>query len=71
MAQNFMTCTPAELRALIARRWRRPLFVLAAEVGIHPNNLSRMLRDKAPLSPEIAKRVVEVVGTELYGIKSP
>ena len=68
--ENFKTCSPEDLRALIARRWDGPLFQLAARVGVHPGNLSRQLREKQPLQPEVARRLLEVLDADAEQVRS-
>jgi hypothetical protein len=51
----------SDLRSEIARHWKRPLYVLAAEVGIHPANLSSILHERLPLKPELASRILSTV----------
>lgn len=54
--------THSELRSLIARYWYpRPLYLLAAEIGVHPANLSGVLRGRLPLRAEVATRIQESI----------
>jgi hypothetical protein len=56
-----MHCPASDLRSEIARHWKRPLYVLAAQVGIHQANLSGILHERLPLKPEIASRILFTV----------
>ena len=58
-----MNPTAADLRAAIARS-NRPLYVIAAEVGLHPSHLGQMLRERSPMRPDIAARIVRVLQSE-------
>jgi plasmid maintenance system antidote protein VapI len=53
--------TAGDLRAEIARR-RLKLYVLAPLVRMHPNNLSQVLRERRPLTPDLAARLMRVIG---------
>jgi len=55
-----MKVTAAELRAEIARR-QVPLYKLAAWVEVHPGRLGMILGGRLPLTPVLAKRVVEAL----------
>ena len=68
--ENFRSCTPSDLRALVARKWDKPLFMLAAQIGVHPGNLSRQLREKDPLQPQVARRLFEVLGEDMEQARS-
>lgn len=59
-----LSATPADLRAAIARYWRRPLYQLAAEVSTHPVNLSAILRGRLPLRKELAERILLAIAEE-------
>lgn len=54
---------PADLRAAIARA-RIPIYVLSAKVGLHPSNLSQVLNEHRPLTPDLARRLREALDTE-------
>ena len=53
------TPTPADIRGEIARHWHRPLYLLAAEIGLHPVSVSAVLHERLPLKPELALRILE------------
>jgi plasmid maintenance system antidote protein VapI len=55
--------TAADIRAELARR-RLRAFVIAAKVGVHPNNLSGILHERRPLSPELAERIMRAITAE-------
>ena len=55
--------TPSDFRAEIARR-RLKLYQLAPRVGMHPLNLGRVLNEKAPLTPDIARRLEVAIDAE-------
>jgi len=57
------TPTAADLRAEIARR-RQKLYVIAPRVGLHPNNLSLVLQEHRPLTPELAERIMRALDEE-------
>ncbi len=52
--------TAADLRAMVARR-QIPLYQLAARVNLNPQRLGQMLRERIPLSPEVAARLHEAL----------
>jgi plasmid maintenance system antidote protein VapI len=54
------TPTAADLRAELARR-RVKLYVIAPRVGMHPNNLSLVLQERRPLSPDLAGRLMRAI----------
>jgi plasmid maintenance system antidote protein VapI len=54
--------TAGDLRAEIGRS-RVPIYVLAAEIGLHPSRLGQMLNEKVPMSPDVASRVGEALAT--------
>ena len=56
--------SPADLRAAIAKSWRRPLYHLAAVINVHPVTLSRVLKERIPLRPELAARIIAVLRGE-------
>lgn len=57
------TPTAADLRAAIARH-RLKLYIIAPRVGLHPANLSVVLNEHRPLSPELAQRLMSVITEE-------
>jgi hypothetical protein len=50
----------ADLRAAIARA-NVPLYRIAALAGCHPTRLGAMLNERAPWSPDVAARVLDVL----------
>jgi hypothetical protein len=52
--------TPATLRAAVGRDGRH-IYQIAADAGVHPSSLGRMLVGSLPLRQDIAARVLEVV----------
>ena len=50
----------AEIRAQLARR-RLPLYLLAAQIRIHPVRLGRMLNERIPLSAAVAERIARAL----------
>lgn len=52
--------TPADLRALFARE-RIPVYLVAAQIPMHPSRLSAILNERAALSPELAEQIVAAV----------
>lgn len=52
--------TAADLRAEIARR-QLTLYRVAARVGCHPGRLGMMLRERVPLPPALAEKVLRAV----------
>ena len=57
------TPTAADLRAELARR-RLKLYVIAPRVGMHPTNLSLVLQEHRPLSPDLAGRLWRAIVEE-------
>lgn len=55
----------ADLRAAIARRQIR-LYVLAAEVGVHPGRLGMMLGGRLTLPAALARRVSAAIEKAAY-----
>jgi len=55
-----MTPTAATLRAAIAARQLR-IYEVAGRVGVHPARLGRMLKERSPLSPDLATRILDAV----------
>jgi plasmid maintenance system antidote protein VapI len=58
-----LTQTPpsaADLRAALAR-YRIPIYVLAAAVGQHPARVGAALSERAPLTPERARRIAAAI----------
>lgn len=55
--------TPADFRALIAYH-RLRLYHLASLVGLHPSRLSLVLNEHAPLPPDLADRLWQVIEQE-------
>ena len=53
---NASTPSPADLRALAARRDVK-LYVLAADVGVHPSRLSQYLHGHVPMPDAVAQRI--------------
>ena len=51
---------PADLRAQRARL-QVPLFLLAADVRVHPGRLGMMLNERLPLPLELAARISEAL----------
>ena len=64
MQANFRSCTSSDLGALMAHRWDKAVFLLATQVGIHPGNLSRQLREREPMRPEVAQRLPGLLGED-------
>ncbi len=54
---NERKITASDLRALIARSGLSA-YVVGARAGVHPTRLSRILRERDPLSESIAARVL-------------
>jgi lambda repressor-like predicted transcriptional regulator len=52
--------TAAALRAAIGRDGRH-IYQIAADAGVHPSSLGRMLVGSLPLRQDVAARVLEVV----------
>ena len=52
--------TPADLRALIARK-RAKIYLIAGQLGVHPSRLSLVLNEREPLSPALATRIAEAL----------
>jgi hypothetical protein len=53
--------TPVEeFRARIAVRMF-PLYLVAAEVGLHPSRLGSMLRERTPMPPAVSERLRDVL----------
>jgi hypothetical protein len=55
--------TPADFRALIARRQAK-LYVVAAAIQLNPQRLGLMLREKIPMTPEVASRLRSALARE-------
>lgn len=55
---------PADLRAALARA-RLPIYVVAARVRIHPVRLGAMLRERIPIPPGMAERILAAVRDEV------
>ncbi len=51
-----MTMSPSDLRAEVARR-RATLYKLAADVGLYPGRLGRMLNEREPMPSAVADRL--------------
>jgi hypothetical protein len=58
--------TAGDLRAEIARQMI-PLYRLAPKVGMHPAHLGQVLRERRPLSPEVAGRIRQAISQEGRG----
>ena len=54
--------TPADFRALIARRQTK-LYILAAAIQLNPQRLGLMLRERIPMPPDIASKLRGVLET--------
>lgn len=52
--------TAADIRAELARR-RLKLYRIAPRIGLHPNNLSLVLQERRPLSPDLAERIMRAI----------
>lgn len=50
-----------ELRGRIARDWRRPLYILAAQIHVHPATLSGMLRERIPMPAAVKLRILGIL----------
>ena len=61
------TTTAADLRAAIARA-RKPVYVIAGEIGLHPSHLSALLNEHKPLSEQMAKKILDCLGADLTGV---
>ncbi len=55
-----MEPTASDLRAAIARA-RMPLYLLAAQLQLHPSRLGLMLNERVPLPPEMAVRILKLL----------
>lgn len=55
-----MELTAPDVRAAIARA-RVPLYLLAAQVQLHPSRLGLMLNERVPLPPELAARILRLL----------
>lgn len=53
--------TAAALRAEIGRR-RAKIYILAAQLAVHPTVLSEMLNERRPLPAELGRRALELLG---------
>jgi hypothetical protein len=63
--RNMATRTAADLRAALARRRPRLyLYELAVRVRLNPVTLSAVLNGRAPLSPELAERLMTAIEDE-------
>ncbi len=61
--------TQAELRGEVAKR-QITLYKLAADVGIHPGRLGRILNERLPLPPRVAEKIMQVLdGGEMASVK--
>jgi plasmid maintenance system antidote protein VapI len=56
----------ADLRALIARR-REKIYLIAAQIGVHPTRLSAVLNERVELTPAFAARILRALGEEPPG----
>jgi plasmid maintenance system antidote protein VapI len=54
----------ADLRAAVAR-YNLKLYLLGARVGVHPSRLSLVVNGRAPLTPELARRLAEAISEEM------
>lgn len=52
--------TPADLRGELAKR-QIMLYRLAADVGIHPGRLGRILNEHLPLPAHVAEKIMRVL----------
>lgn len=57
---------PGDLRAALARA-RLPIYVVAARVRIHPVRLGAILRERIPITPGMAERILAAVREEVKG----
>ena len=57
---------PGDLRAALARA-RLPIYVIAARVRIHPVRLGAMLRERIPIPPGMANRILAAVREGMEG----
>lgn len=55
--------TPADIRAAIARSGA-PAYVVGARCRINPIRLSRLLRGREPLTPNLAARILLAISQE-------
>jgi plasmid maintenance system antidote protein VapI len=55
--------TAADFRAAIARH-RLLIFHLASLISVHPSRLSRILNERAPLTPDVAERLARAIEQE-------
>jgi hypothetical protein len=55
--------SPADLRALIARR-RVPIYKLAAVVEVHPIRLGRMINEIIEMPASVAQRLSELLAAQ-------
>lgn len=58
---------PSELRAEIARR-QISLYILAAQVGVHPGRLGQMLNGRLPLPEDLAARLTKVLSDGAHAV---
>lgn len=52
--------TAADLRAMLARE-RITIYKIAAAINLHPSRLSLIINEHAPLTPELALRITQVI----------
>jgi len=48
--------TADDLRAALSYH-RKPIYIVAAAVGVHPVRLSKFLNGRLPLKPDLAERI--------------
>jgi DNA-binding transcriptional regulator YdaS (Cro superfamily) len=53
--------TVRDLRGEVAK-CQKPLYQLAAEVGVHPSRLGQMLRERIPMPPDLVTKVQSALG---------